>query len=142
MAGPEIARVFSCHVPVKPRPQVRPRTTRRGTFYPKASTDYRNLLIQHFSIAHRNRGPLNPPVSLHLRICGPHRSSDLSNHLKMVEDALVDAGVLRDDNVQNLHQVTMDADWDGEPGTYVRLYGEGAESYGLGTLAAGLFEEE
>jgi len=138
----DIVRVFSCHVPVKPVPQGRPRTTKRGTFYPKRSLDYRNLLIHHFTLAHRNRKPLKPPVSLHLRVCGPHRSSDLSNHLKMVEDALVDAGVISDDNVQHISQVTVDADWEGEPATWVRIFGQGTIADHLGTLAAGLFEEE
>ena len=105
----------------KPVPQARPRVVRGRAYYPKGSQDHRNRLIQAFLLEHGSETPVEGPVRLQVRICRPHRGSDLSNHLKMVEDALVDAGVLPEDNVQVVQEVSLEAVWEDSPWTEVTI---------------------
>ena len=118
------APLFSCTVLGKPVPQGRARTTRFGTFYPKTSKIQRVRLTSAFTLVDNwldcNDERFSRPVSLLVEVAGMRANSDLTNHLKMVEDALVDAGVLAGDDVRIVREITGRV-IDGVPRTIVTI---------------------
>ena len=114
--------LFQAEVPGKPVPQPRPRITRGGgKYYPKGYAETRKLLVKSFKRAHRRRKPLAHVMRLEVAVAGARRNSDLSNHLKSIEDALVQAEVIKDDAITYLQEVWVRV-VEGNPRTEVTLY--------------------
>lgn len=74
-------------IPGEPRAKARPRVTRNGTFTPKTTVDYENLIRKAWDSADRPDMPacVRLDVSFYL---GTHRHVDADNLLKCVKDAL------------------------------------------------------
>jgi len=95
-------------LPGEPVAQARARTGKGFAFYPAKSAGYRKWAVLQLRNQLAGRPPLLGPVKLGMLVYRVRPKSnksewpivkpDLSNYLKMVEDALVDAGVLRDDS--------------------------------------------
>lgn len=82
----------------KPIPQGRLRVPRWGKpYYPKTSQEYRAALVESWSAAW-DRPVLTGPLAIEVRYCGMNRNGDPDNLLKMVMDALQDAGVIDGDS--------------------------------------------
>jgi len=88
--------------PFKPIPQGRARVGRWATYYPKTSQAYRKKLVALLSEYEAIEGP----VAIEVEIAGARKNSDLTNHLKAIEDALVDAGVIAGDDVRIVQQIS------------------------------------
>jgi Holliday junction resolvase RusA-like endonuclease len=93
----------------EPVAQARPRIVRdAGCYYPAKSANYRKWAVLQLRNQLAGRPALLGPVKMGMLVYRVRPKSnksewpivkpDLSNYLKMVEDALVDAGVLRDDS--------------------------------------------
>lgn len=78
--------------------------SRHGTYYSRTSTAYRDELVTLYRAAHRG-DPIDRPVCLTVKVAGPRKGSDLTNFVKQAEDALVDAGVLADDDWRIVREV-------------------------------------
>lgn len=111
--------LFQCEVPGKPVPQGRARVTRWGTHYPKTSVAHRRVLVAEFR-RYRTGESVRGPVELSVGIAGARANSDLTNHGKMVEDALVDAGVLPADDVRTVRRLVLEV-LEGEARTFVSV---------------------
>jgi len=95
-------------LPGEPVAQARARTGKGHGYYPAKSAGYRNWAALTLRSVHAGKPPLSGPVKLGLvfyrvrpksnKSEWPTVKPDLSNYLKMIEDALVDAGVLADDS--------------------------------------------
>ena len=115
------APLFEVEFPGKPVPQPRPRITRQGgKYYPKQYNAVRQALVLTFKQAHKGP-PLGCLMRLEVGLAGARANSDLSNHLKSIEDALVQAGVIADDCVKYLGEVRAET-IEGDPRTRVTLY--------------------
>ena len=93
----------------RPVPQARAQTTVNGTFYPKASREYRDSVKWAVVVAAKRQGwPMkyNGKVELQMVISltTPARRGDATNYAKQVEDAIQGktlakgAGLIVDDN--------------------------------------------
>lgn len=113
--------LFRCTIPGKPIPQGRQRVPRFGRpYYPKTSQEHRALLVAAFQAVPKGTRSISLPCELEVGVAGARKNSDLSNHAKAVEDALVDAGVLVDDNLSIVCKLTLEA-LTGEPRTEVTI---------------------
>lgn len=86
----------------RPVPQARAQTTRNGTFYPKASHHYRAQLKQLAWLAAKQQGwEFGYTGKVELRcvvsLTTPAKRGDATNYAKQIEDALQDAGVIKND---------------------------------------------
>jgi Holliday junction resolvase RusA-like endonuclease len=99
--------LFFCHLLGEPVAQARPRIVRGHAFYPAKSQRYRKQSALHLQLSRKGAPPLSGPLKLVLCVYRqrpksnkndrPVTKPDLSNYIKMLEDALVDAGVVYDD---------------------------------------------
>lgn len=103
-------------IPLKPIPQGRARVGRWATYYPKTSQAYRGELVSRLACEERISGP----VRIWIQVAGARANSDLSNHQKMVEDALVDAGIIDGDDVRTVREIRSAA-IDGPPRTIISI---------------------
>ena len=118
--------LFHCTVPGVPVPQGRMRHAKnRAGYYAKRSEAHRTLLRDTFGWERNNwpttcTPPIDRPISLLIEIAGMRANSDASNHAKMIEDALVDAGVLASDDVCVVRELVVRV-VSGEPRTAVTV---------------------
>jgi Holliday junction resolvase RusA-like endonuclease len=87
-------------------PKARPRVTVNGTYLPGKYRLWKQSAI--IDLKRQYRGDtIRSPVAMHLTLQGKHhRRSDLSNIFGAVEDAIVQAGILADDNMTNIVELT------------------------------------
>ena len=80
-------------------PKARPRVTAKRTFMPKNYADWKENAIAAFRLQHIGSA-IAVPVSLEVVLIGKHlRKGDGDNTIGSICDALVQAGVLEDDNL-------------------------------------------
>jgi len=104
----------------KPIPQGRLRVPRWGKpYYPKTSQAYRDLIAGQFRAAW-DRPAITEPVAMLIRYSGLRRNADPDNLLKMVLDALQDAGVIANDKWPALPDLRIVA-VEGEPRVEVEI---------------------
>ena len=103
-------------VPFKPVAQGRARVGRWSTYYPKTSTEYRAKLVA----ALEGYDLVPGPVAIDVEIAGARANSDLDNHLKMILDALQDAGIIASDDVRNVQQLSATVTT-GAPSTTINI---------------------
>lgn len=96
-------------IPGKPVPQARMRHGGGHGYYSKPSREYRELLVMAIRAAWGPRPALDGRVRLSVEVAGARANSDLSNHIKQIEDAVVSAGVLKDDCIKYLRGVSARA---------------------------------
>ena len=95
-------------LPGEPVAQARARTGKGHAYYPVKSAGYRRLAARLLRLQHMGKPPLAGPVKLGLlfyrvrpksnRSEWPTVRPDLDNYVKMLCDALMDAGILADDS--------------------------------------------
>ena len=94
-----------------PIPQGRIRHTRYGTYYPPTSVAHRKELVEAFKADLAGYDtytfPFEGEVEIDIFLAGPRVSSDLDNHAKQVLDALVETGVIKDDDCRTVVQLRV-----------------------------------
>lgn len=90
--------------------KARPRVTSQGTFMPRAYQQWQRDAQTELRLQWRHREPLERVQWLTVQFRCPLGRVDLDNALGSVLDALVKAGVLRDDNATRVPAVT--ATWE------------------------------
>jgi crossover junction endodeoxyribonuclease RusA len=83
------------------------RVDKRGFAYVSTEARAYKNRIRLLAMAERLR-PLAGPVSLSLGVYRPQKSGDLSNRIKVLEDALSGVAFEDDDQVVELHALRMD----------------------------------
>ena len=81
-----------------PKPKARPRVTRRGTFMP---SDYQKWMKQAVFLLKTQwkESPLQKVKKITVNMFGARAQGDSDNFIGSVFDAMVKAGVIRDDSV-------------------------------------------
>lgn len=129
--GTGVTRLFYVCLKGKPVPQARARTTKRGTFYPKASAEYRKALTWAMRSADNwahgtDDARLTGPLRVDVEVAGARANSDLDNYAKMALDALQDAGVIASDDVRTITELRVRVA-DGEPRMTLALHAGAAQ---------------
>ena len=101
-------KVRTFEIDIKPVPQGRSRHTRRGrVYYGKRDRAFRlemvSKLRQYGGKAQRK------PCAVEIEVAGANPRSDLDNHAKAIMDALVEAGILAEDNIEVVERLTVEA---------------------------------
>ena len=111
-------KVRTFEIDIKPVPQGRGRVSRGRVYYGMRDRAYRAELViklrQYKGKAQRK------PCAIEIEIAGANPRSDLDNHAKAIMDALVEAGVLEDDNLGIVERLEIEA-VDGPPGVVIRV---------------------
>lgn len=103
-------------------PKARPRVTSRGTYMPENYRCWKSLAIGRLKAQYSGETIQRAAVSIVLR--GKHpRRGDADNIGGSVLDALVQAGILRGDNLMVIPSLSVSLEWDNksEPLTIVQL---------------------
>ena len=103
-------------VPFKPVPQGRARVGRWSTYYPPSSKAYREELVALLT----GYEAITGPVAIEVEIAGARKNSDLTNHLKMIEDALVDSKIIGGDDVRIVKHISATV-IEGQPRTIINI---------------------
>lgn len=101
-------------------PKARPRVTRKGTFMPHRYRDWKTAAIFDFRAQAVELGLTTPlsGVAISIQLVGKHpRRGDLDNIAGSVLDALVQAGVLKDDSISVVSSLAISLQWSKEPPT-------------------------
>ncbi|NJM47284.1 MAG: RusA family crossover junction endodeoxyribonuclease [Alkalinema sp. RU_4_3] len=92
-------------------PKARPRVTRYGTFMPENYRCWKTLAIVCLKSQYQGEPLQAAAVSIVLR--GKHpRRGDADNISGSILDALVQAGILRDDNLMVVPSLAVRLEWD------------------------------
>ena len=94
-------------VPYPPSANVYWRVTRQGRIYVSPEAKAYRARVRWLAMGARLR-PLTGPVSLSLAVYRPRRAGDLSNRIKVLEDALQGVAYADDSQVVELHAVRLD----------------------------------
>jgi Holliday junction resolvase RusA-like endonuclease len=91
-------------------PKARPRVTRRGiTYMPSKYTEWKDATI---CALQANMRPITSPVGITINLYGKHsRKGDLDNIAGAVLDAMVQGGILPDDNLTWVKQLSTSIQW-------------------------------
>jgi Holliday junction resolvase RusA-like endonuclease len=109
---------WTLHHDGQPVPQDRPRVARTGhVYYGPRSTAHKASLARQMKAAWTG-APLAGPLRVSVAFAGMRANADLDNGLKMVLDALQDAGVIAGDDISVVTEVTGRV-VQGEPHTLV-----------------------
>lgn len=100
-------RLFAMMIDEKPIPGSRPRVTRWGTYYPKTTQAYMDLVDGLVREVWGNKPPLTGEVTARVFVAGGRVNADLDNHAKLVLDSLVRAGVLEHDDVRTVRKLVV-----------------------------------
>jgi Holliday junction resolvase RusA-like endonuclease len=103
-------------------PKARPRITRNGSFIPKNYRCWKTLAISRMK--QQYQGETLQQAAVAIVLTGKHpRRGDLDNLSGSILDALVQAGILRDDNMTVVSSLSIRLEWDKktEPLAIVRL---------------------
>jgi Holliday junction resolvase RusA-like endonuclease len=103
-------------------PKARPRVTRNGTFMPPAYKCWKTLAIAR--LRSQYDGPQIEQAEVSIILRGKHpRRGDCDNIGGSVLDALVQAGILKGDNLMVVSALSVRLEWDKktEPTTIVQL---------------------
>ena len=107
-------------IPGKPVPQSRPRVSKWGTYYGKRSKAFRKLLLEAMQGCEQR---IEGPVRVTLVFYSPPTAADTDNLAKGVLDAMVEACILRDDNVTVVRELVVRAVMDDKnPRTEVTVW--------------------
>lgn len=118
-------------------PKARPRVTVNGTFMPPRYRKWR-LYAEgqlHQQIAKQELAPALPiqRAALELKLIGKHRmSADADNLMGSCMDALVAAGVFKNDNLTNVPEVSLRMVAEGADGVLIIIYPLAGEIKGAG----------
>ena len=103
-------------------PKARARTTKNGTYHPRRYSEWKSGAIADISSQYRGQ-PLEY-AEITISLTGKHsRQGDCDNVAGSILDALVQAGVIVDDNMKRVPSLTIALDWanTGEPKTVIVL---------------------
>lgn len=100
---------WSCRVKGRPVPQSRLRMGNGRTYYLASSKKYRDMLVAEFRHSFQHMDQFECGVEIEVEICGARANGDLDNHGKMVLDALVTSGVIKDDCIKYIRRLELKA---------------------------------
>ena len=94
-------------LPYPPSANLYWRTTRRGHTYVSPEAKAYKARVRWLALGARVK-PLAGPVSLSLAVYRPRRAGDLSNRIKVLEDALQGVAYADDSQVVELHALRLE----------------------------------
>jgi Holliday junction resolvase RusA-like endonuclease len=105
-----------------PVPKARPKVTTNGTFMPAAYRSWKEGAILDFRQQHRGQPVIEKTSSIKIVLFGKHsRRGDTDNIAGACLDALVQAGVLKGDNLMVVPRLAIELDYDAKQSPITRI---------------------